>query len=233
MSARAWAAQLCPCAHKAACARDCGFAHWHVPICGAPPAPGEHACPSMCHVSCPSMTPVSPQGIVRVWASHQPVPPPHTRCLASIAFPLPGQRLQPAEARLSCPRCSPPWPACRLLLLPCSPGKQPAGWAGAAGHQEGQGQWARRACTGGRAAAGMWLCMLPVPLTTSQPRERASGLDIQGCEDLTTALTNLTALEHYPAPLVIHPLVLPPSSLQGFLYSLLEVFNVTRCSSTI
>lgn len=31
----AWAALMCLCAHKAAC--TCGLAHWHMPICSAPP----------------------------------------------------------------------------------------------------------------------------------------------------------------------------------------------------
>lgn len=75
-----------------------------------------------------------------------------------------------------------------------------------------------------------WLCALPVLLTTARPRERASGLEIQAGEDVPAAPTKLTALEDRPVSLVIHHLVSPPSRLQGFLYLLLEVLNVTRCS---
>lgn len=49
-----------------------------------------------------------------------------------------------------------------------------------------------------------WLCTILVLPTTSLPREGPSGLQIHVCEDVPTALTDLTALEARPVSLVIH-----------------------------
>lgn len=71
-------------------------------------------------------------------------------------------------------------------------GREPA-CPGATGHREG---WEHQcACTG----------------------SRASGIEIQACGDVPTALAKLTVLEQCPVFLVIHHLALLPSSPWGFL----------------
>lgn len=86
-------------------------------------------------------------------------------------------------------------------------GREPA-CPGATGHREGWGHQALHACTGGRA----------------------SGIEIQACGDVPTALAKLTVLEQRPVSLVIHHLALLPSSLQGFVCPLFKVLNATHSS---
>lgn len=140
---------------------------------------------------------------------------------------LPSARAEAAASRSKAEL--PTLPVLRCLPAGCAAtghGVAVQPWRGAC--RPGWGCWAQgrpgrvgSACLhwwqGCSAAASTWFCALPVLLRTSQPRERASGSEIQVCEDAPTAPTNLTALEDCPVSLVSHHLVSPPSSLQGFL----------------